>query len=246
MLKQLVGGCFGALLAAGSANAQPCAAYPHTFTSGTTAVASQINDNFSSILNCANTSLAPLSKPTFVGPITTDSSPTGGNALLVEGSTADLDQGGQVLLYNTGAGVPTPKKYIRIDSVGDLQFVNSTYAYVLLTMPDAGGATFRGTVTAAGFNVGANSLGSGANGSSWTTLAGNLIIEGGQTSCTPAGTAVTWPHAFPTSVISVTVSAVGAGPSSATVVSVNAASLTGATFYVSTTAVQCDWMALGK
>jgi hypothetical protein len=252
MLKSLLAASIVTIFISVTASAQPCPSYPYNFTSGTTAVASQINSNFASILNCANTALAPIVNPTLSGATTVNGptllnvGPTGTTALSVEGSSSDGYQGAQIALYNTAPDIPNPKKWIRIDIFGDFQILNNAYSAPIINITDAGAAAFPGTVTAAGFSVNGNSLGSGASGGGWTTLAGNLIIEGGQATCTPSGAAVTWPHPFPNGVTSVVVTPVGTGPTSGTVVSVNGASLTGATFYVSSVSVGCNWIAMGN
>ena len=53
----------------GTARATNCSSfpYPNSLTNGTTADGSQVMGNFSAILNCANTVLAPLSNPSFSG-----------------------------------------------------------------------------------------------------------------------------------------------------------------------------------
>lgn len=50
-----------------SAWAVNCSSLPFTLTNGTTADATQVMANLNSILNCANTVLAPIASPTFVG-----------------------------------------------------------------------------------------------------------------------------------------------------------------------------------
>ena len=65
------------LATCGAAAAQTCAAYPFTFTPNTTIQSSQVNSNFATIRNCANNSLAPLSTPTFIGPVTITTTPLG-------------------------------------------------------------------------------------------------------------------------------------------------------------------------
>lgn len=50
-----------------SAAAATCPALPVTLTNGTTANADDVMGDFNSILNCANSNLAPLSSPTFSG-----------------------------------------------------------------------------------------------------------------------------------------------------------------------------------
>jgi hypothetical protein len=56
-----------AVLAERPASAAPCAAYPNTLTNGTTADATPVNGNFTSLLNCANAALASLASPGFTG-----------------------------------------------------------------------------------------------------------------------------------------------------------------------------------
>src|SRR5258708_7676456 len=60
----------GSLVLAHPALAATCSPPPNTFSSGQTADATQVNNNFSNILTCANTLLAPLASPTFTGTTT--------------------------------------------------------------------------------------------------------------------------------------------------------------------------------
>jgi Chaperone of endosialidase len=56
------------LLTLDVASAQNCpGGIPHSFTNNTSAVASQVNDNFLFFLNCVNNNLAPLASPSFTG-----------------------------------------------------------------------------------------------------------------------------------------------------------------------------------
>jgi hypothetical protein len=56
------------LLTLDVADAQNCpGGIPHSFTNNTSAVASQVNDNFLFFLNCVNNNLAPLASPSFTG-----------------------------------------------------------------------------------------------------------------------------------------------------------------------------------
>ena len=104
MFKSAIGGLFGAMLFCNVAAAQICSPVTYAFTSGTTAVASQVNTDFQNVLTCSNTLLAPLANPSFTGKVgigtTTPSvnldvangsagyswTPNGRDTLLVEGS----------------------------------------------------------------------------------------------------------------------------------------------------------------
>src|SRR5690606_3294975 len=50
---------------AAPASALTCPSYTYTFSNGTTADATEVNANFATIANCANTLLAPLDGPAF-------------------------------------------------------------------------------------------------------------------------------------------------------------------------------------
>lgn len=69
----------------GHAYAQNCSPYSYTLTNGQTADANQVMGNFNQILNCANASLAPVTSPTFVGPVTI-TAPSSGYALTLSGA----------------------------------------------------------------------------------------------------------------------------------------------------------------
>ncbi|HEY8949892.1 MAG TPA: tail fiber domain-containing protein [Rhizomicrobium sp.] len=64
-------------VAISGAEAQTCGVLPYTLANGTTADADQVNDNFTSLLTCANGSLAPLNAPIFTGAVTVG---TGGSS----------------------------------------------------------------------------------------------------------------------------------------------------------------------
>lgn len=57
-LKRLVLAVFALALFSVAAEAQNCTAYPYTFVNGQTANATQVNDNFNTIMTCANSNLA--------------------------------------------------------------------------------------------------------------------------------------------------------------------------------------------
>jgi hypothetical protein len=67
------------------AQAQTCPAYTYSFTNGTTADAPEVNSNFTTIRNCANTLLAPLDGPQF-----TNHSEFGGSLTQTDADTHSL------------------------------------------------------------------------------------------------------------------------------------------------------------
>jgi hypothetical protein len=78
-IRQLTLALGFSLFATSFAYAQTCPTYPNTLTNGTTADATAVMGNFNSILNCANTSLAPSSGGTLtnttLGGMTTFTNP---------------------------------------------------------------------------------------------------------------------------------------------------------------------------
>lgn len=95
-----------ALLAAGRpADAQTCSAYPFTFTPNTTIRSAQVNSNFTSILNCANNSLAPIASPSFTGTVSmaTPLAPGQGGTPVYYGGTATGTANAQVVASTTPA-----------------------------------------------------------------------------------------------------------------------------------------------
>ena len=56
-----------AVLSPASASNCPSSTVQYTFSSGTTAVANEVNSNFSGLLTCANSYLAPIASPSFTG-----------------------------------------------------------------------------------------------------------------------------------------------------------------------------------
>ncbi len=82
------------------ASALTCSSYPYTFSNGTTADALQVNANFTNILTCANTLLAPLAGPAFTG----QSSFSGTLTNTTAGQTAQLLSVGVTLSPTANSG----------------------------------------------------------------------------------------------------------------------------------------------
>jgi hypothetical protein len=59
-----------------------------------------------------------------------------------------------IKLTNTSGGSTNPNKYIRLNSSGGLEVINSAYLLDILTLTDTGALTVRNTITANGFTVG--------------------------------------------------------------------------------------------
>jgi hypothetical protein len=116
MLRRLILAALLACLPFAGANALTCSAYPFTLTNGTLADANQVMANFNSILNCANTLLAPLTAPVFIGPVTINGTPLGH----ASGGTDVTSPGtrGNVLLSNGTNWTSSP---------GQTQTVTSAY-----------------------------------------------------------------------------------------------------------------------
>lgn len=99
-LIAFVSGALLSLALAGAAFAQVCPAYTYTFSNGSTADANQVNANFNSILNCANTSLAPLANPHFTGSVGVGTtSPQ--EYLSVAGQFIQVGQGRNITSYDS-------------------------------------------------------------------------------------------------------------------------------------------------
>ncbi|MEI9889130.1 MAG: tail fiber domain-containing protein [Rhizomicrobium sp.] len=95
-----------------AAHAANCDAYPYTtLSNGTTADATQVMGNFNSILNCANTALAPLAYPSFTGNVGIGTT-TPGAKLAIQSDTA-----GQTLNINDVSGIGADLRF----------FENGTY-----------------------------------------------------------------------------------------------------------------------
>lgn len=91
-ISLLVAGLASSLISS-AASGTTCSAYTYTLTNGTTADANQVMSNFNSILNCANSSLAPLSGPNFSGSV--------GIGIATPGATLDVQ--GIALFDNSGS-----------------------------------------------------------------------------------------------------------------------------------------------
>jgi len=115
VLKAIIGGLFGTVLFGNVTMATTCGSYPYTFSNGTTADAGQVNSNFSSILSCANTLLAPIDNPSFTTRVQVNTT----------GSTALFD-------VNTGNTYTTSGNYLA--RIGGTFTSSSTTASIALLL----------------------------------------------------------------------------------------------------------------
>jgi hypothetical protein len=72
-----------------------------------------------------------------------------GNVVL--GSLGSSGYGGEFSMRNPSSGVPTPKKFLRVNPNGDLEIVNDAASVVIMRITDAGEVFFPGIVHGAGF-----------------------------------------------------------------------------------------------
>jgi len=86
-------------------------------------------------------------------------------------------------ITNTSAGVTNQNKYIRLDSTGNLQVVNSTYQITSMSLSDAGDLTLAGNSTTNGIAAGYapnrpafRVSGNGGSISATTTVAGGYLL----------------------------------------------------------------------
>lgn len=68
-MRKIIGALAVWLALCGAALAQTCPGLPFTFTANTTIRSAQVNSNFTSLLTCQNTLLAPLASPVFSGSV---------------------------------------------------------------------------------------------------------------------------------------------------------------------------------
>jgi hypothetical protein len=73
-----------------------------------------------------------------------------------------------IKLTNTSGGSTNPNKYIRLNSSGGLEVINSAYLLDILTLTDTGALTVRNTITANGFTVGYLEIPQNAQSTSYT------------------------------------------------------------------------------
>lgn len=69
-MRKIIGALAVWLALCGAALAQTCPSLPFTFTANTVIHSAQVNSNFTSLLNCQNTLLAPTASPVFTGTVT--------------------------------------------------------------------------------------------------------------------------------------------------------------------------------
>lgn len=137
MLKTIWSGAITLLLLAGSAEAA-CPTFPYTFTTETTAVATQVNQNFANVITC----FAPLANPSFTGSVGIGTTtPTG--SLDVSNGTSDL--------YVSFASTNYPRIYLGGTAAAGIAGVfDRTSAATATTIyfgegGDTGGYQFRGS-----------------------------------------------------------------------------------------------------
>jgi len=110
--RYLALGFVGAALSATASLAATCPSYTYSFTNGTTADGSYVNSNFTTIMSCADTLLAPLASPAFSGDVGIGVSSTaaqleiGGNVSAPSWTTTgrDLYVSGSTLTDTSGSG----------------------------------------------------------------------------------------------------------------------------------------------
>jgi len=178
-------GLFG--VACSNASAATCSAYPHTLANGTTADATQVMDNFGSILSCANT-LAPLASPSFSGNVGINvASPIA--ALDVLGNINVDAASGYKLGGNTILVASTVNNSVAVGASSASAWVQSSTANLgsiaigtgaLAAVPGSGYSDNIGIGSAALFSVttGADNVGIGANALHALTSGSNNFAMG--------------------------------------------------------------------
>ncbi len=164
MRKWLFGGFLGVVLFA-SAHAEAACTYTYSFTSGTTAVASQVNQDLNDIVNCA----LPASGGTL----------TGGT---LSGTTTLPGSGVITSAGNIGLGTTTPARPLSISASA-----NDVFS-VQIANTAAGGNSWTLISSATGSGNPAGSLGffneTGGSTKMYLQSNGNLVVNGSGTTCT--------------------------------------------------------------
>ncbi|MGR3910015.1 tail fiber domain-containing protein [Burkholderia sp. SR8] len=119
---------------------------PTTLQNGTTADATQVMGDLNYITNQVNANAQPLlpAAPSFTG--LTLNEPANGTTTFLINAPNDSNGANIQLLGN---GSTTPSKFIRVIN-GVLQFLNSVYSSVLMSLDDSGNLTVSGNLTASG------------------------------------------------------------------------------------------------
>ena len=138
----------GTAVISSEAGATNCTALPNTLTNGTTADASQVMANFTSLRDCANNNLAATSNPSFTGSVYADVfRDTAGDAMLNYAGSNEISVGSgnpsQFLTFYTGGS-----ERLRIDSSGSMGIgtnnpvrgASATYSRILNITGSSGGA----------------------------------------------------------------------------------------------------------
>lgn len=176
-------------LAAGPAWAVTCGGLPFIFANGTTADATQVNSDFSLLLNCANVA-APLASPSFGGTVTMPDAATWGAAGLAHvvalgvnralPAVGVVDVSGQ---YNVaGSQIAASNLSNGTTGTGAVVLATGSSAVAMtspvLTTPALGNAT--GTTLALnGCTIGTNTLCTTGTANISSTLTANAIVTSG-------------------------------------------------------------------
>lgn len=170
LFNAIIGGLIGAVLFGNVAMATTCGSYPYTFSNGTTADASQVNSNFTTVLNCANTLLAPLASPGFSGNVGIDT--TSPSALLHIGPSSTVTDTSAFRITGTFASSTAGLSFINIQPTYQIGIdaTASIFRFVPVIDPQVSiGSGHNITSFNNNYTVG------GTSGNSINTLNGSLI-----------------------------------------------------------------------
>lgn len=176
------------------ASASTCPAYPYTFVNGQVIDATQFNSNFTSILVCANTQLAPLASPGFTGTPTAPTAAPGTNTTQLA-TTAFVTSGAAAGANPTATAGPAAingaaTTFMRSDAApavqkgsaaqfGILEVDNTTITAAAGVITTANSSVAGHSVTPGGSNVAiaASDLSNGVTGSGAIVLATGPTIS---------------------------------------------------------------------
>lgn len=162
-------GFVGAIVSATASLAATCPSYTYSFTNGTIADATQVNTNFSTIMTCADTLLAPLASPVFTGTVGIGTSSSPASLFQTNDTAAQTTSYTGILhdVFDTSSTASINKVGMDIESTGSW---SGTGAINTGLVVNATGGTTNYAATFNGGNVG---IGNTAPAAVLQTSAGN-------------------------------------------------------------------------
>jgi hypothetical protein len=197
-MRRLLLALLFALSFAGAGRASTCPSLPYTLLNGTIADASQVMANFTSLLNCQDTLLAPLASPVFNGIPAAPTAAPGTNTTQLATTafvTAAAVLGANPTATATGAAINgTATTFMRSDAAPAIQIATTAQLGLIqldgTTIGESGGIATVQPTTVAGVSCspGSSCTLAAADLTDGVTGTGNIVLTNVPTIASPAVT----------------------------------------------------------